>query len=928
MSKRFILLLSSAILILSSISFAQIITEQPNSYGVIEGGTATFSVHTIGGTSFQWYVNDILISGATDSSYTTPPAPLASNGSEFKVVVSDGVNPDDTSDAAILYVTATGSRVTGGQTVLYNFDEGDGTTINDVSGFETPLDLTINNSSNVSWTSAGLFAEDTALINSSSVATKVIDAVIASNEVTIELWIRPISTDLSKIFNLTNFLTEINFDVEELDAQYNVGIRTTATNDLGSPGTLDTTGIVLNITHVVVTFKDGVTKIYRNGSEVISKNIGGDFSNWDNGARLSLASGLSGHYPWKGIFYLAAIYGRALDSTEVLHNFSKGDVIDHAPIITEDPQNKKVPEGVTATFKVAAIGDSPLSFQWQKNGSNILGATDSFYTTPVTTVADSGNVYRVVVTNSSGSDTSQSVTLEVVAGGLAGSLDGLTHYYKFEESAPPYIDSFGFTDAISSNPPASVTGIVGNAQDFFQQTVDVPEDNLSDWEPNGSFTLEFWMKTTDIPLAASVAVGRNDNSSGLHWWAGFSPDGKALFQLKDKDNEGTLIGDKDPVVNDGNWHLITAVRDGNLGRNFLYVDGSKVDTAVQTYNASFEGTVDINIGYLNVSPYYYFTGSLDEVALYNVALSESEILEHYNNGQAGNGYNFINAPSNLVAVQSVGDTTNVDLTWNDNSSNESAFVIQRALGEMDTATAFTNIDTVAADVTVYTATTVSDTTTYTYRVYAFNADSVSDFSNKAEITTPIPVELTSFTANIVNGKILINWQTATEMNNSGFSLERSEDNISFKEIAFIRGHGTTTNKSDYSYTDNSILSGKYYYRLKQVDLDGSFHYTASIEANLGIPREFSLDQNYPNPFNPSTTIRFALPMNAKVNIKLYNTLGQEVVNILGSEQLDAGLHETVFNASNFSSGVYFYRLEAKGEDGSSFAETKRMLLIK
>ena len=104
MSKRFILLLSSAILILSSISFAQIITEQPNSYGVIEGGTATFSVHTIGGTSFQWYVNDILISGATDSSYTTPPAPLASNGSEFKVVVSDGVNPDDTSDAAILYV--------------------------------------------------------------------------------------------------------------------------------------------------------------------------------------------------------------------------------------------------------------------------------------------------------------------------------------------------------------------------------------------------------------------------------------------------------------------------------------------------------------------------------------------------------------------------------------------------------------------------------------------------------------------------------------------------------------------------------------------------------------------------------------------------------------------------------------------------------
>ena len=132
----------------------------------------------------------------------------------------------------------------------------------------------------------------------------------------------------------------------------------------------------------------------------------------------------------------------------------------------------------------------------------------------------------------------------------------------------------------------------------------------------------------------------------------------------------------------------------------------------------------------------------------------------------------------------------------------------------------------------------------------------------------------------------------------------------------------------YSYTDNSAFSGKYYYRLKQVDLNGSFSYTSSIEVNIGIPKNFSLDQNYPNPFNPSTTIRFALPTNAKVSIKLYNTLGQEVVNILNNEQLNAGVHQTVFNASNFSSGVYFYRLEAKGDNGSTFAKTMRMVLIK
>ncbi len=214
----------------------------------------------------------------------------------------------------------------------------------------------------------------------------------------------------------------------------------------------------------------------------------------------------------------------------------------------------------------------------------------------------------------------------------------------------------------------------------------------------------------------------------------------------------------------------------------------------------------------------------------------------------------------------------------------------------------------------------------------FFADDESTLLNEEnfgdETTLPVPVELTSFTANTSDGKVVLNWQTATEINNSGFSIQRSSDNISFKEIAFIRGHGTTTDQSVYSYIDNSILSGKYYYRLKQVDFNGSFSYTSSIGVNIGIPKNFSLDQNYPNPFNPSTTIRFALPTNAKVSIKLYNTLGQEVVDILNNEQLNAGVHEKVFNASSFSSGVYFYRLEAKGDDGSSFAKTKRLVLIK
>jgi len=123
------------------------------------------------------------------------------------------------------------------------------------------------------------------------------------------------------------------------------------------------------------------------------------------------------------------------------------------------------------------------------------------------------------------------------------------------------------------------------------------------------------------------------------------------------------------------------------------------------------------------------------------------------------------------------------------------------------------------------------------------------------------------------------------------------------------------------------LSGKYFYRLEQVDLDGSVNYSKIVEVDLGLPKNFALEQNYPNPFNPSTTIRFALSTYARVTIKLYNALGQQVTNIINSE-LDAGIHETTFNASQLSSGVYFYMLEAQGANGSNFTATKRLILMK
>ncbi len=206
--------------------------------------------------------------------------------------------------------------------------------------------------------------------------------------------------------------------------------------------------------------------------------------------------------------------------------------------------------------------------------------------------------------------------------------------------------------------------------------------------------------------------------------------------------------------------------------------------------------------------------------------------------------------------------------------------------------------------------------------YFWAIDNVTIYGNGE-----VPVELTNFAANVINNQVVLNWATATETNNSGFAIERSADNSSFTQVAFVDGFGTTTEKHVYSYTDASVLSGTFTYRLKQVDYDGTVSYSNAVEVTVGLPVEFSMDQNYPNPFNPTTTIRFALPTDSHVAINVYNALGQQVANIVNSNYA-AGSHEFNFNASSLSSGVYFYTIEAKGMNGQNFVSTKKMALMK
>lgn len=187
----------------------------------------------------------------------------------------------------------------------------------------------------------------------------------------------------------------------------------------------------------------------------------------------------------------------------------------------------------------------------------------------------------------------------------------------------------------------------------------------------------------------------------------------------------------------------------------------------------------------------------------------------------------------------------------------------------------------------------------------------------------LPVELISFNTNITNGIITLNWKTATETNNLGFNVELSSDKSNWTKIDFVQGHQNSTSINTYSYIDKSAShAGKYYYRLNQIDDNGSYKYSNIVEADLIPLSVFILNQNYPDPFNPNTVISYSLPVASIVKLNVYNTLGQ-TVKVLENSFKNAGNYSVNFNASELPSGTYFYKIEA-----GQFTQIKKMILIK
>ncbi|MBK8981612.1 MAG: FG-GAP repeat protein [Ignavibacteria bacterium] len=193
---------------------------------------------------------------------------------------------------------------------------------------------------------------------------------------------------------------------------------------------------------------------------------------------------------------------------------------------------------------------------------------------------------------------------------------------------------------------------------------------------------------------------------------------------------------------------------------------------------------------------------------------------------------------------------------------------------------------------------------------------------------PSPVEIQSFISSISERNVILSWSTSSELNNSGFEIQRAVENEKLKienwsKIGFIEGNGTSNESHNYSFTDRNLESGNYKYRLKQIDFNGNFEYfELAEEVSIGIPEKYALSQNYPNPFNPVTTINYDLPADGIVTIKVYDIIGREMKTLV-NEMKTAGYHKIQFNAADLASGAYFYQMKA-----GDFVAVKKFVVLK
>lgn len=443
-------------------------------------------------------------------------------------------------------------------------------------------------------------------------------------------------------------------------------------------------------------------------------------------------------------------------------------------------------------------------------------------------------------------------------------------------------------DAIDAN-TAWVTGTVGGAAD------------VSIW------------KTTD---GGVTWVSQYNNPAGFG-------DGVRFFNA----NDGVYYGDPDPWPS-GNWEILVT---SNGGTNWNRVPQANFPPA-DSINEEFGCANSFDIFGDNVwFNTYYNVSTTNPAHIYRSTNKGLNWTSYPLPSPSGSNYGILAFSSaNNGAVGTVngdlGITTDGGATWTFTTISGSAF---RGMTNIPGFNSFITVGNSGAcyyseNLGPWTSLPTGVTTTLrcidatsNYAWAAGNSGTILKLSGY-----PVPVELTSFTASIVDKNVTLNWTTATEVNNYGFEVQRKAIAGDFVTIAFVEGHGTTQQPQVYTYTDKNVENGKYSYRLKQVDYNGIFSYSNAVEVDARIPSKFGLSQNYPNPFNPSTTISYEVAKETNVSLKVYDAIGNEVATLV-NETKAPGTYEVIFDASNLTNGVYFYKIQA-----GNFTATKKLILMK
>lgn len=395
-------------------------------------------------------------------------------------------------------------------------------------------------------------------------------------------------------------------------------------------------------------------------------------------------------YRYNGAVDEIIVYNRPLDENEVRARYNNGASVycgnkQIAPTITSDPVTFGV-AGQPYIYDVQAIGNpAPVySLKVTPPGMAINASTGKITWTPQ---AAGKHKVTVLVKNNAG-QAEQSFTVDV-KNNIDESI-GMRHHWMLHETSGQHFKDYYTPYDATCEPgerPAPIPGVISGGQRFdgTNSGLDVKESYNFNWAPDESFTIELWVRSTVSPSENQVIIGRQGMDSDLHWWIGMGRDGRAAFDLRDIMWQGAIVQNRGPVLNDGKWHQVVAVRDGAGGMNKLYVDGEKVGESSVLYANGFASLSPVNMGYLNLSGKYRYKGDLDEVKLFGRALSDAEIRERYET--------VFDGIVELIKFEGQFQGQSVLLNWETQTENElSHFVVERSENGLD----FTEIATVDA----------------------------------------------------------------------------------------------------------------------------------------------------------------------------------------------------------------------------------------